>query len=554
MDSTAPVSPRLLLTALILGAVPALAATIAAPELLQRWDLPITAGVLVGALLLARRRSAERVPEFPFAFGLAVVIALVVPTSLHLSQPVPPTNDERAYLYQAELFAEGKLSEALQLNELVDFTLRRRQVHEDQAQDLRYAKYPPGTSLWLTPGAWIGWPALMAVSSALCSVLLARSLARQYGLPHPGTLALLLALSPFFVLVQSGFQSEIATLPAALLAWWALLKVREGASRYAVLVGLACGLVFLARPLTGVVAALACGVGLLQLGGGAAARVRAIVAATLGGLPVLALMLAYQAAQTGEALLSPYHAYAQAFGPWEDASLAPDQRVPIDVYGNGDLLAGIGRQAARWSVGLGMLGAAALGFLGLWRLRARDGGAAFVFAVGLPLAYSLHWYPGHWAYLGPLYGYESLALLLIGFVAMAAAAPPAWGRNLVLALAAWGAIATVPRFGLIQEQVQLRSAPERVAATLPDDSVLLLPFVAVPSMQEFGMKHWTPSRHPAAERVAIIRELPRADHMLRALDALGLGGRPVYRLSPRTDAQAGEPDYEALPAPDLSGS
>ena len=69
----------------------------------------------------------------------------------------------------------------------------------------------------------------------LCSVLLARSLARQYGLPHPGTLALLLALSPFFVLVQSGFQSEIATLPAALLAWWALLKVREGASRYAVL-------------------------------------------------------------------------------------------------------------------------------------------------------------------------------------------------------------------------------------------------------------------------------------------------------------------------------
>ena len=110
---------------------------------------------------------------------------------------------------------------------------------------------------------------------------------------------------------------------------------------------------------------------------------------------------------------------------------------------------------------------------------------------------------------------------------------------MVLALAAWGAIATVPRFGLIQEQVQLRSAPERVAATLPDDSVLLLPFVAVPSMQEFGMKHWTPSRHPAAERVAIIRELPRADHMLRALDALGLGEE-----SARPDA---DPDPVALP-------
>lgn len=550
MDSTAPAPPYFLLGVLLLGALPAIVASLFAPDLLQTWDLPITAGVLVGALLLARRRRADQVPEFPLALGLALCVAIIVPSALHMSAPVPATNDERAYLYQAELFAEGQLAEPLQQNELVDFTLRRRQVHEDRDQGTRYAKYPPGTAGWLTPGVWLGWPGLMAVIASIINVLLTRSLARAYGLPQADSIALLLALSPFFLLVQSSFQSEVATMPAALLAWWALLRVRDGELRFALLVGLACGAVFLTRPLTGVVAALACGWGMLTLGC-PISRVRALGWAILGGLPMLALGLVYQSAQTGDALLSPYHAYATAFGPWEDASLPAEQRVPIDVYGRGDFFAGLGRQAARWSVGLGMLGAAALGFVGLFRLRRRDGGAALLFALGLPAAYALHWYPGHWAYLGPLYGYESLAMLLIGFGAIASQAPPAWGKSLVLALASWGAIVMVPRYALIQEQMQLRSAPERVAAEMAEDSVLLLPFVATPRLQESGMKHWTPSRNPSAERVAIVRELPNPAHTRRALAALGLEGRPIFRLSPRTSARAGEPDYEALPASDL---
>ena len=550
MDSTAPVSPRFLMAVLLIGALPALGAAVWSPELLQTWDLPITAGVLAGALLLARRRRAESVPDFPLALGLALLVAILVPASLHLASPGPATNDERAYLYQAELFAEGSLSDPLQEAEPVDFTLRRRQVHEDREQGTRYAKYPPGTAAWFTPGVWAGFPALMAIVASVVNVMLTRSLARRYGLAQPDTIALLLALSPFFLLVQSSYQSEVATLPATLLAWWALLRVRDQELRFALLVGAACGLVFLSRPLTGVVAALACGWGMLRMSC-PMARVRALGLAVLGGLPVLGLSLAYHAAQTGDALLTPYHAYATAFGPWENAAVSAAERVPIDVYGKGDLLAGLGRQAARWSVGLGMLGAAALGFVGLFGLRGRDGGAALLFAAGLPLAYALHWYPGHWAYLGPLYGYESLALLLIGFGALLARAPKSWGKNLVLGLASWGAIVMVPRYALIQEQMQLRSAPERVAASMEADSVLLLPWVAVPAMQEFGMKHWTPSRAPAEEGVAIVRELPNPAHTKRALDALGLTGRTIFRLSPRTDAQPGEPDYEALPATDL---
>ncbi|MCH2101582.1 MAG: hypothetical protein MK209_06640 [Planctomycetes bacterium] len=550
MDSTAPLSPRFLLVALLIGALPAVGAALVAPDLLQTWDLPITAGVLIGAVLLARRRNANTVPEFPAALGLALLTAVMVPTALHLTSPGPATNDERAYLYQAQLFAEGRLNEPLQGNEQVDFALRRRQVHEDRDQGTRYAKYSPGVAGWLTPGVWLGWPALMVVMASVVNVLLTRSLARSYGLAQHNVIALLLAISPFFLLVQSSFQSEVVTFPAALLAWWALLRVRDQEFRFALLVGCACGLIFLARPLTGVVSALACGWGMLSMNC-SMARVRSLGLAIVGGLPLLGFSLLYHAAQTGDALLTPYHAYAMAFGPWEDASLSVADRVPIDVYGNGDLLAGLGRQAARWSVGLGMLGAAALGFVGLFGLRRRDGGAAFLFAVGLPLAYSLHWYPGHWAYLGPLYGFESLGLMLIGLGSALGRAPSAWGKNLMLALVAWGAIVIVPRYKVIQEQMEVRSAPERVAVTMDEGTVLLLPWVALPAMHEFGMKHWTPSRSPSAERVAIVRELSNPDYTRRALAALGLQGRAVYRLSPRTDAQEGEADYEALPANDL---
>jgi hypothetical protein len=561
MDSTAPVTPRFLLVCLGLGALPALLALVLAPELLQFWDVPLTAGVLLGALLLVRRAQADRVGELPMALPLALFIAFAVPSALHLRNAVPASNDERAYLYQAELFAEGRIAEPLQSNELVDFSLRRRQVHEDRGRDrdgdgqvdrgTRYSKYPPGTSAWLTPGVLLGWPPLMVVLASLANVLLTTALARQYGLARPALAGLLLTVSPFLLLVQSSFQSEVASLPFALAAWWALLKVRAGGKAVAILVGLCCGAIFLSRPLTGVVAALACAIGLASVPGGIAARLRPLLLATLGGLPLLGLALLYNQAQTGDLWLTPYHAYAQAFGPWQDASLPAAERVTIDVYGQGEVFAGLGRQAARWSVGLGMLGAALIGLAGLWRLRGKDGGAALVFAVLLPLAYSFHWYPGHWAYLGPLYGYESLGLLLIGWLALLAQAPPRWRFNLTLALASWGAIVVVPRVASIDEQVQVRSAPERVATEMQGPAVLLLPYVAVPAMHEHGMKHWTPSRIPANEVIAIVRELARPDHTRRSLEALGLRGRPIYRLSPRTTARAGEADYEALPAPDL---
>jgi len=551
MDRPASISPKLLLLALFLGTLPALLAAALAPDLLQRWDLPIAAGVLAGGLLLATRKRAERVGEFQFAGGLALLIVLVAGSYMQLRMQVPATNDERALIYQAELFAEGRLSETLQVNPMVDFMLNRRQLLEHEG--VRFAKYPPGPAFLLVPGVWLGWPGLMVILLAVFDLLLVVALAREYGLLRPQMAGLALAVSPFFLLVLSGFQSEFASLPFALGAWWALLRTRQGGWLAPVLVGACCGAVFLSRPLTGVIAALACGWGLVALHGMRAALPR-LAAATLGGIPSLAILLTYQAAQTGDAWTAPYEIYAQKFGPWLDARVPAAERIPVDVYGQGDPVAGLGRQLTRWSVGLGMLGAFAVGLLGLWQLRRKDGGAALIFTLALPIAYAFHWYPGHWAYLGPLYNFEALGFVLIGFLAAASWMPPAWGKNLVLALLAWGAISAKPRFDLLLDEAQQRSAPERVAEQMQGPAVLLLPFVSVPKMLEYGMKHWTPSRHPAEERVAIVRELPQPEQTRRGLEALGLTGRPVFRLSPITDAEAGEADYEALPAPEFSAN
>lgn len=505
--------------ALALGALPAVLAPLLAPELLRPADLPVAAAALALALLASA--LPLRAPRLGARFLLALAVALAaVPALLGAFRlEAPVTNDERAYLMQAELFAAGRLSEPLPEPREA---YRRRQVYEDEARGVRYAKYPPGTSLALVPGAAVGWPALAPLLAGLADVLLAAAIARRLGLARPALAALLLAAAPFFLLVQTSFQSEVFTLPAALAGYLGLLRARaaataRGAAAWAALLGACAGWVFLARPLTGMVFALAGGIGLL----GAARRLPALGAATLAGLPFAAAFLAFNAAWTGDPLSTPYDLYARAFGPFAaDGS-------PVDVYGNGAFGPMLLDQAGRWSVAFaGVLGAIALGFWGLFRLRARDGGAGLLFAALAPLAYAFHWYPGHWAYLGPLYCYESLGLLLCGALAVLDAAPPRLRAGLVLAALLAGPAAAVFRWQEIVNESDLRSVPERLAReTAPRGAVVLLP---PPSRAFDAGKYWTPSRPPhGADEAVILRASPRGSPRA-LLERLGLDVRAAF--------------------------
>ena len=548
METKVSHSPRTLITAMVVAAIPALLAALIGEDIFQTWDLVTAAAVLIGGLLLIFLRGSQT-PMHLASMSLAMLI-LVVPTAyVHIRFDAPVSNDERSYLYQAEVFSEGKLADPVQVHEWVDYSLRQRQVHENRDVDRRYSKYSPATSLGLTPGVWLGWPPLMVILAGIADLLLIAMIGRRFGLDKPRLAALVLATSPFFLLVQSSFQSEVFTMPAALAGYWALLKSRQnpkgGPGFSAFLVGMCAGWIFLGRPLTGVVYAAAMALGLWF--GPGAPKWRGLFSAILGGLPLLVIALAYNRAQTGDWLLSPYEVYAQAFGPWENPQAAAADRIPIDVYGNGNFFQGMLRQLGRWGVAFGgMLGAAGIAWWGLWANRRRDGGAGAVFALLLPAAYALHWYPGHWGYLGPLYCIESLGMLVVGFLMCLQGAPKAWRNNLILAVIAWGAILFVVRLVPLQEQVNRRALPERVAAQMEEHSVLLLPYFKNPAMAEPTMKYWTPSRNPAGQRVAIVRELPEPDLTARVLRALELQERPVFRLTPDEKASDGS-GYSAQP-------
>jgi hypothetical protein len=553
MEAGRPVTARAVLAALGLGILPlALAfwilpaeSELAQVEILKPLDLPIAAaalGVWLAAAFFLRPPRLPRRLWLPLALLLAaaptVLAALRLPTTV--------SNDERAYLLQAELLAEGRVS--LPLAEPRE-ALRRRQVYEDTEHGAIYSKYPPGTAAVLAPGVLVGMPALMVVAAGFCDLLLAAAVARRLGLAHPRLAALLLASCPLFLLLQTSFQSQVFALPAALAGYLAVLRARLEARRrfaWGTAVGACSGWIFLTRPLSGLLFATAMLPGLLAPGPERRAPgLRALSGAVLGGLPFLALLLVYNRSLTGDPLQTPYALYAAAVSPWDVYPLFRSETIhaPLAAFAQS-----LFRQLARWLPAIfGICGAASLGVWGLWRLRRLDGGSGLVFVALLTLAYALHWYPGHWAYLGPIYGFEGLGLVVVAALALIEDAPEGWLRSLPpLALAA-GVALFVYRFPFIEEQAQKRVAPQTAAAAadLPRDAVVLLPRFHNRERNELSMNLYTPSRLPFPDGIVYVRQLERKARTRAALESFGLAGRPVFRFVPDEAGFAGRFDpYE----------
>jgi hypothetical protein len=306
-------------------------------------------------------------------------------------------------------------------------------------------------------------------------------------------------------------------------------------------VGACSGWIFVTRPLTGLLFAAAMVPGLLVPGPERRAPgLQALSGAVLCGLPFLVLLLLYNRTLTGDPLQAPYAIYAAAFSPWDVYPLFRSEYIHAPSM---SFVQGLFRQVARWlPVLFGICGAASLGVWGLWRLRRLDGGAGLAFVVLLPLAYALHWYPGHWAYLGPIYGFEGIGLMIVAALAALDDAPEGWLRSLPpLALAA-GVALFVYRFPFIQEQAEKRAAPQAaaVSAGLSEEAVVLLPWFHDRERQERSMNRYTPSLPPFSDGVVYLRQLERKARTRAALEAFGLAGRPVYRFVPDEAGSGGQ--------------
>ena len=123
-------------------------------------------------------------------------------------EPFPHIEDEFAYLFQARVFAQGRLfAHVPPLHEF--FPSPWVMTHESRW----FAVFPPGWSAILSAGVALGLPALVNPLLGGASVLVMHALAREVrdGF-HGAAVALLCCVSPFFLFMGASYMSHMALL------------------------------------------------------------------------------------------------------------------------------------------------------------------------------------------------------------------------------------------------------------------------------------------------------------------------------------------------------
>jgi 4-amino-4-deoxy-L-arabinose transferase-like glycosyltransferase len=176
------------------------------------------------------------------AFFLAGLI------SWDVFEQIPHVEDEAAYLFQAQVFALGRLSvptppypSAYWSPFVLDY------------QGQRFGKYPPGYPLLLSLGVGLGAPWIVNALLGSLSLWLIAQLGREIYSPAAGLMAAGLGLTcPVFLAESSMLLSHATSLFFATLFLWAFARVlRDPAGvsrRYAALAGLGMGYVMITRP------------------------------------------------------------------------------------------------------------------------------------------------------------------------------------------------------------------------------------------------------------------------------------------------------------------
>jgi len=390
---------------------------------------------------------------------LACALAALVPTAL--SQLAlggePLTNDGAAYRFQAELFADGELSR--EIGALSDFFPARQVMPGAQA----FSKYPPGHSAVLAVGEFVGMPWLLPSLLAPLVPLLTWLLARRLGLRAPHRAALLVAISPVFLGVESLWLSHSTSVPMCLLFSYAVLAAsdelstnRNRAICWGLIGGAVLSIAFAARPLTALAVAISFALYFVSSAGRGALLVSAT--ALVGFLPGAAFFLWINQQLTGSPFQTAYGMYADAVSPNDRYGFANlGTALSYTRFNLARLTAWLnGVAPGIWLVAVGCLAPA----------RPKRAALLWLPALSLLSFYSLHRFHGI-PWVGPLYLVEAVPLLAVlgavgwnvleerfGVVALRALA-------VTLCLASTQLVAN--HFVLASEHVAARSLPERLA-------------------------------------------------------------------------------------------
>lgn len=503
-------------------------------------------GRLVELMQVAARRVASSRPwALRLTLALLTTVACLGIHHVVLSR-CAHIRDEAGYLFQARLFADGKL-----------WATPLRASHEffrfDYVVDTPsrwFGSFFPGQSAVLAPAIWIGMPWIInPVLTGALVLVTAWAGQRLYSAPVGTLSAALAAASPFVLFQGSSYFSHIATAILVTVALVFAIRPPVAPRAAALACGLSTGCAALFRPLSGALVAIfvvALWVARRERAKGAWHRLAENTALFgLGVAPGLALLLMYDQALTGSIFTTPHHLALSG----DSLSLGAHTIVntAINIIGLSVDLLGVPLLSLR-------------PLLAMWAASRKtphrsDTDAVLAFSGVYAFGYGL--YPYHGLSYGPRFYFECAPLLLVlsagGILAMARWSPeqrdgfghPERARFLVPLICGVGLLVTscgILPFRMltyharglyydVRELVAERVSEPAVVVIAGADRDRMFPYMA-------GFQLMDPSEEPPP--IAYVRELDGWEPALseafpgRSLYRLDLESRYIERVS-RTD-------------------
>jgi hypothetical protein len=252
--------------------------------------------------------------------ALAFGVVLFVWGSLN---KLPIGTDEAAYLLQARIFASGRV--VAPGRPLPEFF---QQYHVFVTPVLA-SKYPPGHSLLLVPGIWLGLPGLVPALLVAVSAAILCSITRRFTNGATAILAVVLASTSEMALrFEASYFSEMTTGAMFAIAWWTLLRYWDsGRARWLVACAVAVGWGAITRPLT----MAAFGLPTAVCAWLAIRRHRSwshVIPALAAGAVTVAIMFAWNARVIGDWRTMTLTAYTRLYSPTDDIGFGVNPTPP----------------------------------------------------------------------------------------------------------------------------------------------------------------------------------------------------------------------------------
>ena len=291
----------------------------------------VFAGLAVVLLWRLRRSASNSASIDHFLAGrgpliaAALIAAAVTWTVWRSLNDVGTVHDEVSYLLQAQIFAHGKWTEPAAP---IPAFFEQFHIFTDP---VIASKYPPGHSILLAPGIWLGLPGLVPVLLVAVSGALVFALARRVANPWVALLTFSLwLLGRTELRFHSSYFSENTTTFCWLLGFWALLEWRERReARWLALVTACVAWGGITRPLTMVAYAIPTAVVVLStLTRHRAWHWRSIAPAAAVGAAIIGILFISNAKVTGSWRSMPWNVWSREYMPWDAPGFGLDTTPP----------------------------------------------------------------------------------------------------------------------------------------------------------------------------------------------------------------------------------